>query len=245
MRVLFFIFFALLILFSCSERNNCLKSPGNTTKEEAILSSFDKVLIKSIFDVEITNATRSSISISTRENIMPFIKYEVINGELVIENTYECDWLKNVELPTIIISSPTLERIEILEACNLKSIGELNYNFLDIDCKSKIIKTDIHINCDTLIFSTNTTTGDYLFKGNCSYARFSNKGSGYLLVDNFVCERMDIIHESLGRSIINVTDSLYVESIKHGVVHLQSEICPKIVLKNNSFKKSFFSELCL
>ncbi|MDR2009727.1 MAG: DUF2807 domain-containing protein [Bacteroidales bacterium] len=236
MRIIFLLFFICLFFNSCTKNGgNCIKSPGSEKSISENLGNFNSIILNDLFDVTIIDSTSYSIKITTGEYLLSFIKYEIIDNELIIDNSYKCSWLTKPEKPKITISTPTLEKIIVNDACDLRSIGTLNYNNLIIDCFAKILTTDITIDCDDYFcFKANSTTGDYYIKGRCGYAFLYNLGHGYLYADDLKCEYMDFVHESHGHSRICATNKLSVSSIKYGEVFLITNICPEIVFANDS-----------
>ncbi len=229
----------IITIISCDNENNrCMKRSGEITTFNENLSNFSKISINSNFDVKLKQSTNYSISITAGKNLIPYVEYNISRGELSLRNNNRCNWLRDYSQVEVIISFPEIKEISITEACNLSSIDTLKISKLIIDNRAGILNSDLTINCDSLEFRAHASTGNYRFFGEVNYAYIYNIGNGYIFSHNMKCKTMHIVHKSLGRSIIHVTDLLMIENIEHGIVELRFG-CPYISFNSYEFKDRF------
>ncbi len=245
MKLIFLIIFTIIILTSCDTDNNrCLKSNGEITTVETPISYYNKIKIQSDFEVHIENSTEPSITITAGENLIPYIEYEIINYELIINDKNGCNWLRKDIKPIITLKSPSFEEITIEQACDLVTNDTLKFDNLSIQTWAGILACDMNFLGDSLFFRCHATTGDYSIIGNCDYAYLYNVGNGYLKASRFECEYIHISHKSLGNSHINASEQIILEDIQFGTVTSYSNQCPEIITWGNDWGKSFINFGC-
>lgn len=247
MKQLFLIIIStiLISLSSCDNENSaCFKSSGEEKVYSQSLNSFTEININSNFIVILNQSNNYGIKIRAGKNLIPYVKYEVVGNRLNIENNNRCNWLRDYEKIEIEISFPNLRFININEPIDLLGKDTLKLNNISIDNRAGILRTDLHIECDSIWFRSHAATGDFNFRGLADYAYIYNVGNGYLHAGNFKCKTMHIVHRSLGNSIINVTDLLMIEDIQHGKVELRFN-CPYIDYNNKDYGTLFENIGCL
>ncbi len=229
----------LLFSASCdSESMSCFKKAGTETTQNESLSAFNTVTINSNFKLTLNQAANHSISITAGKNLIPHVKFEVIDNELVIEDQNKCNWLRDYSPIQIQVNFPELKVLNIYHACDIYTKDTLKVHKLIIENRADILNADFVIECEHLEFRSHASTGDYRFHGNADYAYIYNIGNGYLFGGNMSTKTMHIVHRSLGRAIINVNDLLMIEDIKYGKVELRYG-CPEIEKGDNEFGNLF------
>lgn len=64
--------------------NQKIKGNGNVISEKRTTSSYDEIAISGFFDVELIAGTEGTITVRGEENLLPYIKVEVVNQVLKI-----------------------------------------------------------------------------------------------------------------------------------------------------------------
>ncbi len=238
---IFIVFFIILSILSCdSDKNRCMKSAGEITTEKFPLNTFSKVQINSVFDIYFKIDSEYSISINAGKNLIPFIEHEVIDNELVLTNKNTCEWLRKRIKPKLIITCPNLKEITIFEACDINSIDSLYFENLSIQNWAGILKTNMLLSGDSLFFRSHASTGDYKFEGKCNYAYIYNVGNGYFKGRKLFCNKIHLVHKSIGESEVNPIKKLIIENIKYGKVYSFGTECPEIIsYADEGWEKSF------
>ncbi len=100
------------ILLSCnvSTSQKCLRGKGQIKTQEREVKDFTKITIKGSQTVNIKYGEKISVRVSDYENLLPHLKTEVNNGDLVIDY----DQCVNNSKATIYITMPQVEAIDVL-----------------------------------------------------------------------------------------------------------------------------------
>ncbi|HNQ68969.1 MAG TPA: DUF2807 domain-containing protein [Bacteroidales bacterium] len=245
MRIIFLIFFTVLFLSSCdTDQNRCFKSAGEEKTEKYDLDIFNKVIIRSDFEVYFENSTDYAITITCGKNLIPYISHDISGRELIIEDNNGADWLRKRIKPKIIISCPSIKEINIYETCDLKTLDTLYYNNLSIQNWAGILTTNLTLAGDSLFFRCHASTGDYILEGRSNYAYLYNVGSGFLIANKLFCRVIHMVHLSLGNSEVNASQLLMIENIKYGKLYSFSDQCPEIMDGDQDWGDSFVNLGC-
>ena len=234
--LIFSILILLIVILSYSCDNNSsryFKSNGEIKTVKYDLEYFDKVKIYSDFEIVFENSPFHSITITTGENLIPFIDYDVENSVLTLRDRNSCDFLRKYIKTKLIISAPKLSQIDIMETCDLISYDTLYFDKLIIDNYAGILKTDLLLFGDSLYFRCHASTGDYRLSGSSKFAYFYNRGSGYLRAIAFIANYIHAVHYSLGDSEVNANETLKIEFIDYGRIISFSDKCPLIITDRN------------
>lgn len=239
MRQLFLILITVFLLNSCNNENlSCLKRTGENSTITERLSSFNTININDNFVVSLKQSDRHSITISGGRNVISHISYDVTGNSLTISNDNRCNWIRKGEVIEIIIKFETLEELNIFFPCEVVSIDTLSLENFYIENFADIFKCNLTLNCERFEFRSHASTGDYRFSGSADYVYMYNVGNGFFFGSNLRAETMHLVHKSLGRSEINVTELLMIEEIKYGQVELRGG-CPYIDYNNKDFGDRF------
>lgn len=227
--------FLIIVVFSLgfnacdTDKNRCMKSTGEITTEKIYLDDFNKVQIKSDFEITFITGSEHILSINCGENLIPFISYKIEGKELILENRNTCEWLRKRIKPKLTITCPNLKEITINETCDLKTLDSLYFNTLSIQNWAGILTTDMILSGDSLYFRSHASTGDYKLEGRCNYAYIYNVGNGYFKGRKLFCKDIHAVHKSLGDSEINPIKKLIIEDIKYGKLYSFGTECPEII----------------
>ncbi|MDR2835356.1 MAG: DUF2807 domain-containing protein [Bacteroidales bacterium] len=213
--------------------------------KKEFLSEFKTLKLNSMFDITLVDSSVYSITVETYENIIPMISMERKNDTLNLKNDYNCTWLKKEDMPKIRITAPNIEEVLVDEACNIRTDGILKYDKFLLEVKAKIVSCDLNLDCTLFSGKFIYTTGDYYIRGVAAWVSFLNYGKGNLHAENFKCNHLDLMHNSVGYSNISCYGYLKFIEIKLGYVYLFTAQCPNIIFENNEDKKLLFTEGCL
>ncbi|MBN2777401.1 MAG: DUF2807 domain-containing protein [Bacteroidales bacterium] len=245
MKLIFLVFFTIIILTSCdTDSNRCLKSNGDIITIEEQIGLYNRITIQSDFEVRIENSTTSSISITAGENLIPYIEYSIIGNELTIKDNNGCDFLRERIKPIIHLKTPIIDEINIEQACDIFSVDTLKFDNLSIQNWAGIFTCNMNLYGDSLFFRCHASTGDYRLRGDCHYAYMYNVGNGYLRARALFCDYIHIVHSSIGDSEINANTEIILEKIEYGTVSSFSDQCPDIITWGNDWGKSFANVGC-
>ena len=92
-----YLFLLLVLVSACkkSEDRACWKFAGVQVSQTIDLPPFDKLYVGTGFDIELVQDTVDRLEIFAAENLMNFLTYEQVEGELELKNSNKCRFLRN------------------------------------------------------------------------------------------------------------------------------------------------------
>lgn len=163
-----------LLLASC---NDCIKGSGDIAKIERSVPSFTQVKIKGDFNLYISQDNTQRVELISDDNLLPFIKTQVIGEVLEIGySTNEC--IRKSHRQDIYITIPRLTAIVLDGSGNVKGQNEFTGENMRLDLNGS--------GNLSLRFVGNSITnkldgsGKMVVHGNSSLATHIINGSGYI-----------------------------------------------------------------
>ncbi len=120
---------AMLVSFTCIPEKG-IKGNGKVVKETRDVSGFSKIGVGGAYDVILIQGNNEKVVIEAEENLMEYIKTEVVAGKLKI---YNKESLRPKEGMKVYITFKDLEKIDISGACDLNNEGILSLSDLEIE----------------------------------------------------------------------------------------------------------------
>ena len=234
----FLLVFCILLVACQPENQECFKSLGEIQTQDIELDSFESIVLEDLTYLNLIQDTAYGATLEGGKNILPFIECEVRDNVLYITDLNKCDWLRSHNPPIVNIKFPTLNKILIKECGIITCEDTLHLNNFLIENQSKLSDINISIDCNRLTVKTHAGTGDFIFKGNCQYAKFYNIGNGHLDSKQLECNTAYIVHRSTGNITINVSNVLMVEDLQHGFLNYYG--CPILIDANEAFLPRMF-----
>ena len=211
MRKLFFIIL-IGIIYGCdsAEAPDCLKSAGGNITNSIPLDSFNELIINNDFNVILTQGVEQSVTLTIGENIFNDISFEVINNILEVKNNVGCKWVRKYDYPTIEITHPNLELIEIVGGSLVTTTNVLTYPNLLLKAKDSNGVFTLNVNSDNLTIDSNEITNYYLNGITTNLNIQLTSGDGRIEAGLLTTTNANISHASSNDIIVNVTNELNV-----------------------------------
>ncbi len=124
-----FLLLMIALLFSSCFMDRGIKGDGKYVKQEYSVSDFSRISVGGAYNVMLTQGGSESLVIEAEENLMEYIKVEVIGDKLSISNKESLSPTKEM---MVYLSFKDLSRIGMSGACNLTNKGELSLSELAI-----------------------------------------------------------------------------------------------------------------
>lgn len=122
------ILFTAFLLWSCSEDGpDCFKSQGELKTEEISTEFFQKINISKGIELIVKEGEEQKIQLTAGKNLIKDIQFEIIEGELYIQNKNGCEMLRNYHSAKVHITTPVLEKIYSSSQYSIKSDGVLRF----------------------------------------------------------------------------------------------------------------------
>ncbi len=188
--------------------NQKIKGNGNVISEKRETTSYDKVAVTGFFDVELISGNEGSITVKGEENLLPYIKIEVVNQELKIsteKNKY--------------ISTSKGKKIEIVVP--FESINQVSLTGSgDVSTKNTILSTsfiakltgsgDLNLSIESKDLEVNLNgSGDIVLKGKTEKITSTLNGSGDIKASNMKSQNATVTVSGSGDNSVYCTESLY------------------------------------
>lgn len=114
-----------VIVLGCRERG--IKGSGTVVTETREIKEFDELEVSGAYNLEIEVGSDVSMEIIAEDNLLKYIKTEVINDRLIIETSRSISPKRKIR---IVLTTPELQEIESSGISNIyvNGIDEQNFN---------------------------------------------------------------------------------------------------------------------
>jgi hypothetical protein len=208
---------ALAIANSCSDSLfNCVEGNGVPETEFRSDSNFFGIVSAGSYEVYVIYDTVYSIYVTADENILPYIKTVVKDGDLIVKT--DDDRCLRSETPIVVeVRMPVIDRAT-LTGSGLLDLTGFDANILDVDLTGSgdIEITNIISNQINLILSG---SGEVYLDGEASRADLRLTGSGYIDADRLITERCTVTLSGSGDVDCYATEQLVVDLSGSGSVY--------------------------
>lgn len=109
---------------------DCIRTTGEVETVTFDLSEFSKIEVNNELYVTIKTGPRKSISVTTGENLLPNIEFEIVNDKLTLYDNNGCSWVREYDFPKVTITTPELSEIRQNGGGIIKSEGFLTFENL-------------------------------------------------------------------------------------------------------------------
>jgi hypothetical protein len=210
-----------MVFITCNSPDSwdCLRSAGKETTEIREIQPFRAVSIFDKLDVEFVQDGELFVEIKAGKNLLPGIKTEQSDDQLVIKNDNRCELIRNSDKRAkLIIHFDTLQNIEIFSSGTVSSKDTIK---LDRLLFSKRSNGDLFmtVNVENLFIYSNEY-GDAYFNGRIQSASSRQEGVG--LVDFSKCEieNADIFSQGPGTTKVNCRRSIRAITERNGIIRV-------------------------
>ena len=229
MRHLYFILTLIIATLSC---DSTFMSSGDTNKIDITIDQFTEIFVNDIFDVYLYQDTTCKLSIEGGDNLLPEIKYKVIDGKLSVSNENTARWSRDYEKIKLHISVKKLLYLYLRESSMIQSVDTLLTPQLEVFSITDYADIYLMVKCDNFYFVNAGVSGAYIeLKG--SARNFSSwvRASAILKADEFVSENVMIETESIGDCSVHATKELTVSISNSGNIYYKGN--PDTIIYTN------------
>lgn len=124
-----FFLFLMLFVISCNSDNglDCFKKQGRQVEKQISTAVFQKIKISLGIELLVSQADQYAIRVEYGENFIDNIEFEVVDGELRINNNSNCEMLRNYHPAKVYVQTPELEKIHSGSQYPVKSSNVLKF----------------------------------------------------------------------------------------------------------------------
>jgi hypothetical protein len=215
--IIHWLIIALLLLSACEK---IFFKDDKIIHRDILTGQFRKIVINSIFDIELKNDSLHSITVIGNSNIIENISIDLHDGALIIadRNSFQC--LPDYPKPKLLITFPDLDTLKLNSPVSLISSDTIRVNRLSIISTGNIAEIDLTLSASWLSFSTSWNDfGYHKFRGMADDAEFYFYGSAQLDASELLVCRALVNNESIADAYVNVTELLRVRLWHYGNIY--------------------------
>jgi hypothetical protein len=207
-----------ILLISACEEGIFFKD--DKIHRDILTGPFRKIVISSIFDIELKNDSLHSITVIGNSRIVENISIALHNGILNITDLNSFRFLPDYPRPKLLIAFPDLDTLRLNSPFSLISSDTIRVNRLSILSTGHIAEIDLTLSASWLSFSTSWNDfGYHIFRGIAEEAEFFIYGSARLDASELLAGRALVNNESIADAYVNVAELLKVRLWHYGNIY--------------------------
>ena len=124
----------LTVILGCDTENapDCFQRTGNLVSREMEVTPFTKILVGPNIELVLKQGDTTQVVVETGENLINEVSAEVINGELILSNVNDCNFVRDFNQTKFYISVPKLTVIRSATQFAIRSEGVLRFDSLTL-----------------------------------------------------------------------------------------------------------------
>ncbi|MEM9299565.1 MAG: head GIN domain-containing protein [Bacteroidota bacterium] len=229
MKKLLFII-AIAISYSCNDPDapDCLRKAGDLATFNTELEEFNEIEVNDEFIVFIQTGTERSISITAGENLLPNIRFEIVERKLVLSDGNGCSWVRNYNFPAVTITTPELTRIRQNGGGLITSDQAVTFPEITLISEDRTGDFDLIVSNNSVQITSNDLS-NFKLKGRTEklvVGFFS--GDGRFDGSGLAAKEVEIFQRGTNDMVVHATESLTGRIISNGNVIYTKTIPPVV-----------------
>ncbi|WP_026914306.1 head GIN domain-containing protein [Christiangramia portivictoriae] len=225
MKKLIFLFFGIVLLSCDSEdANDCFQKAGAITSEEIVLESFDEILVYDKIKLFIEQGEQQKVVVETGENLRNEVSAQVIDGQLVLRNENDCNFVRDFNITKVYVTIPDLTYIRHAGNLMIESVGTLRLDELWLVSENQDKDIEVYTNgdfkLDLEVQNFRITSDNYshfFLTGKVeTFDGFFAAGDSRLEARDLIVQHYDLLHRGTNKLIINPQQSLKADLFSYG-----------------------------
>lgn len=210
MRKLFL--FIICICLGCDSEDSwdCVQTAGTTVEVYYDLPVFNKIRVNRNVELVLKQGDTQEVRIETGENLLSDVTAEVINGQLILSDTNNCNFVRDSGITKAYVTSPNIEEILCSTQFLISSDGVLNYDKLNLVSENfekpdifSVGDFDLDVNCSNMnVFSNGVSI--FNIRGNTDflYVGFF-AGTGRFEGKDLIANDVRVFHDGFNDIVVN------------------------------------------
>ena len=214
------------ICFACDSEStlDCFQTAGSTIEQEFTVDAFNRILVNRDISLIIKQGPQKVI-VETGENLLNDVTVEVINDQLILTDNNTCNFVRDIGVTKIYVTTPNLSEIRCSTQLEIISDGVLNFQNLNLFSEDfgapdtfPIGDFRLQLNTTTLNIVSNNISFFYLsgIVENLNI-NFAN-GNGRFEGRNLTAQNVSIFHRGTNDVLINPQQSITGSIVSTGDV---------------------------
>jgi len=217
MRKLVLTLILLVVTLGCDSEDgwNCIQTAGTTVEVYYELEDFTKIRVNRNVELILKQGETQEVRIETGENLLPDVSAVVVDGQLVLSDTNNCNFVRDSGITKAYVTSPNIEEILCSTQFLISSDGVLNYQKLNLVSENfekpdifSVGDFDLDVNCTNLnVFSNGVSI--FNIRGNTDnlYVGFF-AGTGRFEGQDLIADKVQIFHDGFNDIVVNPQDEI-------------------------------------
>jgi hypothetical protein len=210
MRKLFLII--IVITLGCDNEDawDCIQTAGRTVEVYYELETFNKIRVNRNVELIVKQGDTQEVRIETGENLLSDVSAVVIDGQLVLSDTNNCNFVRDSGITKAYVTSPNIEELFCSTQFPISSDGVLGFEKLNLVSNNfedpevfNVGDFNLEVNCSNIsVFSNGLSVFNIRGKTNFLYVGFfagTCRFEGKALIANTV----QVFHDGFNDMVVN------------------------------------------
>ena len=216
MRVLILILVGLCFAQCNTEKSSdCIQTTGTIISDTTIVPPFERILVRPNVSLQVQKGTEYQVTITTGQNLRADVKASVLGDRLILENTNNCNLLRDYEQTTILVTTPTLAEIRNASQFTIRSAGVLEFPSLQLISEDFVEFSEITsgnfeltVSLDELVVVSNNLSS-FKIRGSTNLLEvFFASGIGRFDGPELIANDVNVFHRGANAIVVNPIQSL-------------------------------------
>lgn len=241
-----FLFFVIVILASCDSENasDCIQTSGAITQQEIDVDRFNKIMVFNRVQLILTEGRRQRVILETGDNLRNEVFVRVEDSILKVSDRNVCNYTRDYGITKVYVTAP-VDTLEVRNSSGLpvENIGKIKHRKMVLISEDPNQLDVFHIDGDFNL--KNLDLGFLEIRANgLSTFRLEGKAFSFFIgaqdgdvrveSENFLADRVSVIHRSTNKLIVN--PRLALSGIIFGLGDVISKNRPAFVNVEERFK---------
>lgn len=217
MKKAFYILLFSILIFSCDNPADCVKSTGRMVTKEAEVTSFENIRVYKGIGLVIKQGENYKVEVRSGENLIDDIDVKVIDNTLLLKDNTTCNWVRDYGQTIVYITAPNILEIKSKTEQKIVSDGLLTYPSLTLIAMDKdgdglegagtgdfILELD----CNQLSIGNNNVANYYLSGKTIDFFVGFYNGNGILRAENLEVTNFGLYHRGFNDMHVNVIQNI-------------------------------------
>lgn len=229
--------FFVLLFISCDSENasDCFQDTGEITRQEVSVEEFTTITAFENITLVVKQADTQKVEIETGENLRNEVAAVVEDGQLLLIDTNDCNYIRDYGITVVYVTTPNLTSIRSSTGFPIQSDGVLAFESLSLLSESftdpEAETTDGEFNLELDVSSLSITSNGisyFKLKGSAESLNISiAAGDSRVEADKLIAKRVNVNHRGSNDILVNPQESL--TGVLRGTGDLQSYNRPATV----------------
>ena len=209
------------VLMTGCKTDKCFHTKGKINQTITETKAFNKLELNDQFIVELSPDSVNFVEFLAGANEIPFLQADVKQGELVISNHNQCNWLRNLgQKPSVRIHFQELDTVVVNGECDISCSDTIFSSHFNLDVWGGMTNSTFLVSASELKLGIHGATGDINLFGKADLAYIYSVGNAYIHAENFIAKTLYSTNGSTGDSYLFARDEAFLRIWNSGDIYL-------------------------